>query len=216
MLKTPIESGFLSILDSTSSKPLQMWNKKVKNGHIKRVMDDKIHSMVLEVKVKGSDANATYITCPADCERTLGIRLPVLVLVIKNLEKSFTFEVQVLDDKNIRRRFRVRTFRFAPNTRVKPFLCTLPMRLDDGWNQIQFNLSDLTRRVYGTDYSETLRVQIHANCQIRRVYFSDRLYCEAELPAEFKLYQPIQNQKPKVKTHTLKSLDESSSTCTKT
>ena len=34
-------------------------------------------------------------------------------------------------------------------TRVKPFICTMPMRLDDGWNQIQFNLSDFTRRAYG-------------------------------------------------------------------
>jgi hypothetical protein len=52
------------------------------------------------------------------------------------------------------------------------------MRLDDGWNQIQFNLSDFTRRAYGTNYIETLRVQIHANCRIRRIYFSDRLYSE--------------------------------------
>ncbi len=34
--------------------------------------------------------------------------------------------------------------------------------------------------------------QIHANCRIRRVYFSDRLYSEDELPAEFKLYLPVQ------------------------
>ena len=35
----------------------------------------------------------------------------------------------------------------------------MPMRLDDGWNQIQFNLADFTRRAYGTNYVETLRVQ---------------------------------------------------------
>ncbi len=40
----------------------------------------------------------------------------------------------------------------------------------------------------GTNYAETLRVQVHANCRLRRVYFSDRLYSEDELPAEFKLY----------------------------
>ena len=34
------------------------------------------------------------------------------------------------------------------------------MRLDEGWNQIQFNLSDFTRRAYGTNYIETLRVQV--------------------------------------------------------
>ena len=36
--------------------------------------------------------------------------------------------------------------------------------------------------------------QIHANCRIRRVYFSDRLYSEDELPAEFKLYLPVRNK----------------------
>jgi hypothetical protein len=55
-------------------------------------------------------------------------------------------------------------------------------------------LDCLFRRAYGTNYVETLRVQIHANCRIRRVYFSDRLYSEEELPAEFKLYLPVQQK----------------------
>jgi hypothetical protein len=71
----------------------------------------------------------------------------------------------------------------------------MPMRLDEGWNQIQFNLSDFTRRAYSSNYIETLRVQIHANCRIRRIYFSDRLYSEEELPPEFKLFLPIPQQR---------------------
>ena len=62
------------------------------------------------------------------------------------------------------------------------------MKLDDGWNQIQFNLSDFTRRAYSTNYIETLRISIHANCRIRRVYFSERLYNEEDLPEDFKLF----------------------------
>ncbi len=69
------------------------------------------------------------------------------------------------------------------------------MRLDEGWNQIQFNLADFTRRAYGTNYIETLRVQIHANCRLRRIYFSDRLYSEEELPPEFKLFLPVSADK---------------------
>lgn len=42
--------------------------------------------------------------------------------------------------------------------------------------------------------NKSLHPQIHANCRIRRVYFSDRLYSEDELPAEFKLYLPVQNK----------------------
>ena len=30
-------------------------------------------------------------------------------------------------------------------------------------------------------------LQVHANCRLRRIYFSDRLYSEAELPPEFKV-----------------------------
>uniref|UniRef100_A0A1L1RZ23 Cilia and flagella associated protein 20 n=106 Tax=Archelosauria TaxID=1329799 RepID=A0A1L1RZ23_CHICK len=190
MFKNTFQSGFLSVLYSIGSKPLQIWDKKVRNGHIKRITDNDIQSLVLEIE--GTNVSTTYITCPADPKKTLGIKLPFLVMIIKNLKKYFTFEVQVLDDKNVRRRFRASNYQST--TRVKPFICTMPMRLDDGWNQIQFNLSDFTRRAYGTNYIETLRVQIHANCRIRRVYFSDRLYSEDELPAEFKLYLPVQNK----------------------
>lgn len=87
----------------------------------------------------------------------------------------------------------------------------MPLKLDDGWNQVVLNLAELTTRAYGTNYAETLRVQIHANVRtlsffimtstifadltcgqvrIRRIYFSDRLYPEEELPPEFKLFQP--------------------------
>merc|ERR1719465_394791 len=97
----------------------------------------------------GTNVSTNYITCPADAKKTLGIKLPFLVMIIKNLKKYFTFEVQV-------------------------------------------NLSDFTRRAYGTNYIETLRAQIHANCRIRRIYFSDRLYSEEELPPEFKLFLPVQ------------------------
>lgn len=164
----------------------------MRNGHIKRITDQDIQSSVLEIM--GTNVSTNYITCPADAKKTLGIKLPFLVMIIKNLKKYFTFEVQVLDDKNVRRRFRASNYQST--TRVKPFICTMPMRLDEGWNQIQFNLSDFTRRAYGTNYIETLRVQIHANCRIRRIYFSDRLYSEEELPPEFKLFLPVTQGKP--------------------
>jgi len=169
------------------SKPLQIWDATVRNGHIKRITDPDIQSSVLEIM--GTNVSTNYIVCPAEPNQTLGIKLPFLVMIVKNVKKYFTFEVQVLDDKNVRRRFRASNYQST--TRVKPFICTMPMRLDEGWNQIQFNLSDFTRRAYGTNYIETLRVQIHANCRIRRIYFSDRLYSEDELPPEFKLFLPV-------------------------
>lgn len=98
MFKNTFQSGFLSILYSIGSKPLQIWDKKVKNGHIKRITDEDIQSLVLEVV--GSNVSTTYITCPADPRKTLGIKLPFLVMIVKNLKKYFTFEVQVCNNKN--------------------------------------------------------------------------------------------------------------------
>lgn len=53
---------------------------------------------------------STFVVTPADPQKTLGIKLPFLVMIIKNLKKYFSFEVQVLDDKNVRRRFRASNY----------------------------------------------------------------------------------------------------------
>jgi hypothetical protein len=66
---------------------------KVRNGHIKRITDNDIQSLVLEII--SSNVSVTFITCPCDPKKTLGIKLPFLVMIIKNLKKYFTFEVQV-------------------------------------------------------------------------------------------------------------------------
>lgn len=195
MFHNSYQSGFLSILYSVGSKPLQIWDCQVRNGHVKRITDEDIQSSVLEIM--GSNVSTCFITCPASPKQTLGIKLPFLVMIIKNMKKYFSFEVTILDDKNIRRRFRASNYQST--TKVKPFICTMPMRLDEDWNQIQFNLSDFTRRAYGTNYIETLRVQVHANCRVRRLYFSDRLYAEEELPPEFKLFLPVTKPEEGVK-----------------
>lgn len=55
----------------------------VRNGHIKRITDADIQSSVLEIA--GTNVSTTYITCPADPKKTLGIKLPFLVMIIKNV-----------------------------------------------------------------------------------------------------------------------------------
>lgn len=89
----------------------------VQNGHIKRVTDEDIQSSVLEII--STNVSTTYITCPADPAKTLGIKLPFLVMIVKNLNKYFTFEVQVLDDKNVRRRFRASNYQVRGGLEVR-------------------------------------------------------------------------------------------------
>ena len=74
---------FDSPFDSCRSKPLQIWDKKVRNGHIKRITDPDIQSSVLEIM--GTNVSTTFIQCPADPKKTLAIKLPFLVMIIKNV-----------------------------------------------------------------------------------------------------------------------------------
>lgn len=58
-----VQSGFLSILYSIGSQPLQIWDKKCRNGHIKRITDNDIQSSVLEImgtNVRCSDWHARF------------------------------------------------------------------------------------------------------------------------------------------------------------
>ncbi|KAE8750053.1 hypothetical protein FOCC_FOCC003177 [Frankliniella occidentalis] len=212
MFSGVLQSELLSIFYSCGSKPLAIWDCKpdakhivawqAKNGHIKRLTDGDIgNSLVLELT--GTNVATTYITAPADPHASLGVKLPFLCMLIKNLKKYFSFEITVhtstfLDDKNMRRRLRASNYQSA--TRVRPFCCNTPLALSNGWNQvkfrfeaedwnvqIQFNLADFARRAYGTTYVECVRVQVHANCRIRRIYFSDHLFSEGELPASYRL-----------------------------
>ena len=77
--RSTYQAGFLSVLYSIGAKPLQIWDKKVRNGHIKRITDSDIQSSTLEIC--GSNVSTTFITCPADPKKTLGIKLPFLVMV---------------------------------------------------------------------------------------------------------------------------------------
>jgi hypothetical protein len=71
-------------------------------------MDVDMQSSVIEIV--GANVSTNFITCPSDPNQTLGIKMPFLVLLIKYLKKYFTFEVQVIDDKNVRRRFRASNY----------------------------------------------------------------------------------------------------------
>lgn len=68
----------------------------MKNGHIKRVTDEDLKSLALELC--GVNVATTYITAPDVPLESLAIKLPFLVLIVKNMNKLFSFEVQV---KNI-------------------------------------------------------------------------------------------------------------------
>jgi hypothetical protein len=57
MFKNTFQYGFLSMLYSIGSKPLHIWVKCVRNGHIKRITHLNIQSSVLEIIGPNLSAN---------------------------------------------------------------------------------------------------------------------------------------------------------------
>ena len=57
----------------------------MRNGHIKRITDNDIQSSVLEIM--STNISTTFVSCPADSAKTLGIKLPFLVMIIKNVRR---------------------------------------------------------------------------------------------------------------------------------
>lgn len=188
MYKNSFLSETVSLFFSADPKPLQSWDKAVRNGHIKRLVDHEIQCSVLELHAISIDT--VYISCPVDPNQTLAIRLPVLVLLVKNLDKYFGFEVKILDNRGMPRRFRASNDQSM--TKITPELCTMPLRMDPGWNSITLNLSEFTSMAFGTEYVETQRLTVHANCRLRQIYMSEKVIPEENLKPEFKLYFPLQ------------------------
>ena len=110
MFRQTYQLGLLSILSSQGSKPFETWLCKVSNGYIKRITDEDINSLVLELissnvrwdililveqftnKVFRS---STYVTCPCCPYDSLGIKMQYLNLYIKNLRRYFVMEIEV-------------------------------------------------------------------------------------------------------------------------
>jgi hypothetical protein len=100
----------------------------------------------------------THRTTPQPPPTRTGIKLPHLTLLVKNQQRYFSFEVAVLDDMDVRRRFRASNYQAV--TRVKPYIATMPLRLDDGWNQVALNLQVGARG--GCSAPACARMRLHA------------------------------------------------------
>lgn len=69
-------------------------------------------------------------------------------------------------------------------------ITAMPLKLSPGWNHVQFNLDEFLHTWYSTRYKETVQIQVHATCRLRRIYFTDVARPESDLPPEFRLFVP--------------------------
>uniref|UniRef100_A0A182Q5V1 CFA20 domain-containing protein n=1 Tax=Anopheles farauti TaxID=69004 RepID=A0A182Q5V1_9DIPT len=183
MFRDTFQHRFVTVFSSAGSKPLAIWDVQTKNGNSRRLTDEDIRSLVFELT--GVNVATTYMVAPCAPCPSLCVKLPFLILLLKNMKKFFSFEVQILDDRQSLRRLRFSNYQST--TRIDSFSTTMPLSLVPNWNQVQLNLAEFIRRSYGTNYIETVRLQIHANVRIKRIYFCDRLYTNDETPNDLRL-----------------------------
>lgn len=181
MYRHCVQKGFISVLFAIGSKPLQIWKAQAKSGSIKRITDEDINSLVLEIL--GANISTCFVSSPKDSNETFGISMPIFNLIFKNLKKCFAFEIEVVDVNKGKKRFHASSSR--SNIMVTASVTFIPIRPKDGWNTLVIDLNKLMRRCYSVDYFETTRLTLYANCRVRRMYFSDRVYQEEELPIDY-------------------------------
>jgi hypothetical protein len=82
-----------------------------KDGTVEPITDQELESTVL--CIQGANISTTLISCPSDSHKTLGIKLPLIVFLVKNLDEHFSLEIEIMDDKKYKRRFRASTFQVS-------------------------------------------------------------------------------------------------------
>ena len=99
MLRNNFQSGFLSLLYTSGTHPLQMWEAKGtvgiqishdwqhKPGGVSLIRDEDIQAKVVEVV--GENISDNYIYSPPS--KTLGIKLPFFILNVKNVSIFYSF-----------------------------------------------------------------------------------------------------------------------------
>ena len=89
------DNGFTSILYAVGAKPLDNWEYVVKNGHIKRLLDPDIQSPSIEII--GANVDANFIYTPTCKNKSLEIKMPTIVLLIKNLLKYYKIRLKYIE-----------------------------------------------------------------------------------------------------------------------
>ena len=85
LFRSSYQAGCFSIFFSIGRAPLYLWSASVRNGHIRRVTDEDLGSAALEIA--STNVSTTSVTCPEQPRQTLGIKMPFLVLLVKNVRK---------------------------------------------------------------------------------------------------------------------------------
>lgn len=63
----------------------------------------------------------------------------------------------------------------------------LPLKLEQGWQRINFDLEKMVRLVFGTSHLTTSRVTIRASARIAKIFFQSETFSDYELPSHLRV-----------------------------
>uniref|UniRef100_A0A6G3MKI5 Cilia-and flagella-associated protein 20 (Trinotate prediction) n=1 Tax=Henneguya salminicola TaxID=69463 RepID=A0A6G3MKI5_HENSL len=84
--------------------------------------------------------------------------MPIFVMIIKNVNRYFSFELKVKDDSDTVRHLRASNYEYK--TRIHQHICTFPLILESGWNVVTLNIIEILKKIYSSNYVETISVQV--------------------------------------------------------
>lgn len=113
-----------------------------------------------------------------------------LVMFVKHLDEFLEFNVEIVDDKQTYRQFKVTNARSL--ARVEMTSCQLPLALGNtdskksstqaAWRYVCLDLQTFTSQAFGTKHVTTTQIRIGGNCRLLRLFFQDELYEDSDLP----------------------------------
>eukprot|EP01083_Nonionella_stella_P035440 96700_1 len=134
--RTPVDDHVFSLLPFglRSDFAVDGWITDVapdSDGDVMISYDHELKEEVLELKVR--DFYKVSVSFPDD-SKFIGTPFPFLVIHMKNMERYTAFEIDVEDKNKRMRKFRASNAQSV--TRVLNDVCTLPLKLDPGWNNV--------------------------------------------------------------------------------
>lgn len=92
MFRNTLQTGLITILCGSGLNPLEPWKVHCR-GCVRRLTDEDVQTLVYELTAV--QFCTTYISLPQTHKNSIGIRLPFMTMVVKNMKMPFCFEFQV-------------------------------------------------------------------------------------------------------------------------
>lgn len=117
---------------------------------------------------------------PASETQSIETALPILNVYLEHIHRFFAIEILVLTTEGERR---LRYTNKSTTVRITPEDAVIPVVPIEGWNRLQIDLLHAVQRLWpGSTLDRTISVALMPNCRLKRVFFSDRIRDNHELP----------------------------------